>query len=376
LFQLSTSATGVTKYATSVFKSNSLRGIVIEQAQQTELDSIIRQFENSERGMTLGELNDTVNLVEMKTLFSSWKKDSSFAIQSLPSSRIAFLKKSRQSTQQHPGNLGLVALQQLADHFTICELKTAGFLISELKLVGFSALQLKTAPFAAAELKAAGFPCADVRAAGYTAAEMKAGGYQLAEMKAGGFICRDLGTRRSGGFTVKELVDAGFPEVDALNADQLAVQQAQELVRAGATFGKFSRAKLQSKTNHDPVRKRFRVENKLLCWYSWKYSNDQFLIDRAQVGECTFCQRLANHVHVACFSNQSRSFIGPSPLLRGSGIVIDPSLCFCVFFVVNPRPAPTQGVVTSDNFQLDLVASSQSEAESWVRGIQAIVGKL
>ena len=237
--------------------------------------------------MTLGELNDTVNLVEMKALFYSWKNDSSFAIQ-IPSSRIAFLKKSRQSTQQHPGNLGLVALQQLADHFTICELKTAGFLTSELKLVGFSALQLKTAPFAAAELKAAGFLCADVRAAGYTAAEVKAGGYQLAEMKAGGFICRDLGTHLGGGFTAKELVDAGFPEVDALNADQLAIQQAQELVRRGAEFGKFSRAKLQSKTNHDPVRKRFRVENVLLGWFSWKTSISQFLIDRAQVGKCTF----------------------------------------------------------------------------------------
>jgi hypothetical protein len=71
------------------------------------------------------------------------------------------------------------------------------------------------------------------------------------------------------------------------------------------------------------------------------------------------------------------SVSGPSPLLKGSGVQFDPTNCLSIYFVLNPNPAPGQGgIVTRENCQLDLVASSQSEAESWVRGIQAIVGKL
>ena len=81
----------ITKYATSLFMKNSLRGSVIKNASAWELDSILNQLVNFASGRTLQAEYDTVSLVEMKTLFSSWQKKPSLPFQNLPSARVAFL---------------------------------------------------------------------------------------------------------------------------------------------------------------------------------------------------------------------------------------------------------------------------------------------
>jgi hypothetical protein len=243
---------------------------------------------------------------------------------------------------------------------------------------------MKSVGRTAAELKAGGYELVELKAAGFSAVELKDAAFSAADMKAIGFTCKDLGTSFVGaGFSVSDLVDAGFPEVEALNADQDAIEQARRSVMEGAVLRKYTRAKLQAHTNHVPVQKRCWVQGLLLHWNS--LFSSPHLIDRAQLGRPIFGFAMFQSsavdalFHASQFENEflSHSVSGPSQLLNGSGIHFDSSNCFSVFFVINPNPGPGQGrIVTIENCQLDLVASSRSEAESWVRGIQAIVGKL
>ena len=185
---------------------------------------------------------------------------------------------------------------------------------------------MKAAGCTAAELKAAGYQLADMKAAGFTAPELLYGNpygrghmthlFSAAELKAAGFTCQELGSRAyrrfggTGGFTSSELVAAGFPEVEALNADHAAVEQAAALVTTGAELKKYARAKLHARTVHVAVLKRFRVEKStfyilaLLHWNSFHES--PLRITRAQLGrsmlglnlsQCSFCIFLILNVH-------------------------------------------------------------------------------
>ena len=83
-------------------------------------------------------------------------------------------------------------IKDLAQFYSLSELRMIGTKLLKMKQAGYSTTQLKNGGYTTQEFHAHLYSCSDLREAGFTAAEIKAGGYTTSEIKLAGFDVSEM----------------------------------------------------------------------------------------------------------------------------------------------------------------------------------------